>query len=197
MAPAGPAHKVTLTSDFSGLTALLRNSFVPSVSISEISFRAAASPPGRARPSLPKGTLQSRQEVDTLVAPSGAKKRRALLLEASTWPGPSISFRASTGPKTAKTKRIFRQAKRKVSHRWRKPLKLLGSLNQSFRGIVCFQALNRRFVSPFSQHALSRPERAENLAIEACPRKAGVLPALRDLDSRLRGNDKTAGCDSM
>jgi hypothetical protein len=70
----------------------------------------------------------------------------------------TFRFGRRRGPKTAKAKRIFRQAKRIVSQRGSKSLKSLCALNQSFRGIVCFQWVNCLFVSPFSRHSRSRPE---------------------------------------
>ncbi len=71
----------------------------------------------------------------------------------------SFRFGRRRGPKTAKAKRIFRQAKRIVSlGAGRKSLKSLRSLDQSFRGIACFQWVSCLFVSPFSQHLRSRPE---------------------------------------
>jgi hypothetical protein len=40
---------------------------------------------------------------------------------------------------------------------YRKSLKSLWAVNQVFRGIVCFQALSRHFVSPFSRNTVSTP----------------------------------------
>jgi hypothetical protein len=80
-----------------------------------------------------------------------------------------------------------------------KSLKSLGALNQGFRGFVCFQTLKFIFVSPFSQHALSRPKRAEiwrSTRPSVMPRKLASSAAVRHLDSRLRGNDKLPLCDS-
>jgi hypothetical protein len=65
---------------------------------------------------------------------------------------------ANEGQKHQKRNESF--AKRNESFRTAglKSLKSLCVLNQSFRGIVCFQWVNCPFVSPFSQHSRSRPE---------------------------------------
>jgi hypothetical protein len=51
----------------------------------------------------------------------------------------------------AKTKRTLRHAKRNETKRipGRKSLESLSALNRSFRGIVCLQWVNRRFISRF------------------------------------------------
>ena len=70
----------------------------------------------------------------------------------------SFAFGRRRGPKQQKRNESF--AKRNESFRTAalKSLKSLCELNQSLRGIVCFQWVNCRFVSPFSQHPRSRPE---------------------------------------
>jgi hypothetical protein len=62
----------------------------------------------------------------------------------------AISFRATTRPKNSE-KRNERFAMRNETKRipGRKSLESLSALNQSFRGIVCFQLVNRLFVSRF------------------------------------------------
>ena len=57
----------------------------------------------------------------------------------------------------------------------RKSLKSLWSLNQRFRGIVCFQWLNRLFVSPHSRPALVR---TKNPLRMSCPRTRASSLAL-------------------
>jgi hypothetical protein len=57
-------------------------------------------------------------------------------------------FRASAKGKTSENDRIpFRRAKRTISHPGRKSLISLRVRNAGFRRIVCFQWLNRHFVS--------------------------------------------------
>ena len=70
----------------------------------------------------------------------------------------TFRFGRRRGPKQQKRNESF--AKRNESFRTAglKSLKSLCALNQSFRGIVCFQWVNCLFVSPFSRHSRSRPE---------------------------------------
>jgi hypothetical protein len=71
-----------------------------------------------------------------------------------------LRFGCRRGPKTAKTKGIFRQTKRKVSRRGRKSLQSLGCETKGFRQIVCFQRVDRHFVSRFLPHALLPAQKA-------------------------------------
>src|SRR5271154_4966341 len=63
------------------------------------------------------------------------------------WEGP-LRIGRRRGPKTAKTKGIFRQTKRKVSRRGAEAIDIIEARNWAFRAIVCFQGVDRLFVSP-------------------------------------------------
>ena len=78
----------------------------------------------------------------------GARTRRSV----------RFALGADEGQKQQKRNESF--AKRNESFRSAglTSLKSLCALNQSFRGIVCFQWVNCLFVSPFSRHSRSRPE---------------------------------------
>jgi hypothetical protein len=102
---------------------------------------------------------------------------------------------ASTKPKKQE-KRNERFAERNESFRMpdRKSLKSLSALNQSFRGIVCFQWVNGHFISRFFDISLSCPrKRASSHAfaptwIPACARmtrRLARISAERALRNRL------------
>jgi hypothetical protein len=72
--------------------------------------------------------------------------------------------------------RFVRNAVQNRQKRNDKSLKSLWAPNQRFRGIVCFQALKRRFISPFSPLPFPDPN--------AGPRIAERCLGQRDADAR-------------
>jgi hypothetical protein len=79
--------------------------------------------------------------------------------------GAAVAFRASTKPKTAKAKRIFRQTKRAVSYPGPQAIEIIGREIRGFRGIVCFQALNRLFASRFRRMGSPGPKSGDTKRI--------------------------------
>ena len=114
--------------------------------------------------------------------------------EVGDWP---VVFRASTRPKNSESERNLSPSETKrfagwvVSH-WHHYMRRIND----FAGFVCFQGLNRLFVSHFFR-IRSRAQTGLSPAIDAvaCLARESGHPARlwRDLDSRLRGNDKTPG----
>jgi hypothetical protein len=70
----------------------------------------------------------------------------------------SVSFRPSAGQKGRKRNACFASRNERLRAAGRKPLISLRALNQAFRGIVCFQGFNRRFISPFSRTRIFGPK---------------------------------------
>jgi hypothetical protein len=70
----------------------------------------------------------------------------------------SVSFRRSAGQKGRKRNACFASRNGRLRAAGRKPLILLRAPNQAFRGIVCFQGFNRRFISPFSRTRIFGPK---------------------------------------
>ena len=80
-----------------------------------------------------------------------------------------ISFQAPTKPKNReKRNECFVMRKERFRIPDTKSLKSLRAPNQGFRGIVCFQALNRLFVSRFRRMHSLEPQKG-------CPADRGAL----------------------
>jgi hypothetical protein len=73
-------------------------------------------------------------------------------------PSPSFRFGLDQAQKAGKRNESFAKRNETFRSAWRKSLISFRTLNQSFRGIVCFQWLKGVFVSPFFNIRLSTSE---------------------------------------
>jgi hypothetical protein len=170
--PGAPAHKFTRANDFMGLTPLCatfsnsqaasvpRRRAIPDLGVpaSGATMASAGRAPLRqAQGRLPRPRSESPKDED--------RGRRPL------------RFRRRRGPKQRKRKEFSRKRNERFRAERRKSLRSLGARNHRFRESICFQWVNRLFVSPSRRMRSPDPK---------SPGSSGSRPSLA-ISKRLTG----------